>query len=119
MMEQSNIPFILGKLSDYNTFCGCPKNLGKLRQPKNITYPCVHLLEAVIYVIIDIIYRAPRWPSGKLTVINTCKDLMIVKSCSLSCCQMRENLSSRFLTKSDTNQAVQTQKMARGLKMQI
>ena len=29
---------------------------------------------------------------------------------------LRENLSSGFLTSSDTNQAVQTQKMARGLK---
>ena len=30
-----------------------------------------------------------------------------------------ENLSLRFLTRSDTNRAVQLQKMARGLKFQI
>ena len=32
---------------------------------------------------------------------------------------LRENLSSGFLTRSDTNRAVQLKKMARGLKFRI
>ena len=38
---------------------------------------------------------------------------------STKCAAMKENLSSGFPTKSDTNRALQPLKMARGLKFQI